>query len=72
MFTALAQLERDIIIECTKARGKILGAPNGIGKKNQLKAVLCEEYFNEGRRTVKEICGRLKISRATYYKYLRH
>ena len=79
MFAALAQLERDIIIERTKAglvsarrRGKILGAPKGISKKNQQKAVLCESYFKEGRMTVTEICERLDISRATYYKYLRY
>lgn len=55
IFAALAQLERDIIIERTKAgldsarrRGKVLGAPMGISKKNQQKAVFCEEYFNEG------------------------
>ncbi len=79
MFAALAQLERDIIIERTKAglasarlRGKILGAPKGISKKNQQKAVLCEEYFNEGKLTVKQICEQLEISRATYYKYLRY
>tara|TARA_R110000751_G_scaffold84717_5_gene169365 strand:+ start:46471 stop:47082 length:612 start_codon:yes stop_codon:yes gene_type:complete len=79
IFAALAQLERDIIIERTKAglesakrRGKVLGAPKGISKKNQQKAVLCEEYFKEGKLTVSEICERLDISRATYYKYLRH
>lgn len=79
MFAALAQLERDIIIERTKAglesarrRGKILGAPKGISKKNQQKAVLCEEYFKEGKLTVTKICELLEISRATYYKYLRH
>ncbi|MFP2996255.1 recombinase family protein [Spongiivirga sp. MCCC 1A20706] len=79
IFAALAQLERDIIIERTKAglesarrRGKVLGAPRGISKKNQQKAVLCEEYFNEGKLTVAEICDRLDISRATYYKYLRY
>ena len=78
MFAALAQLERDIIVERTKAglesariRGRVLGAPKGLSKKNKQKAVLCEEYFKEGRMTVTEICDRLEISRATYYKYLR-
>ncbi len=78
MFAALAQLERDIIIERTKAglesarlRGRVLGAPKGLSKKNQQKAILCEEYFKEGIMTVTEICERLNISRATYYKYLR-
>ncbi|MFC4094580.1 recombinase family protein [Euzebyella saccharophila] len=79
LFASLAQLERDIIIERTKAglqsarrRGKVLGAPKGISEKNKQKAVLCEEYFKEGKLTVTEICERLKISWATYYKYLRH
>ncbi len=79
IFAALAQLERDIIIERTKAglesakrRGKVLGAPKGLSKKNQQKAVLCEEYFKEGKLTVSEICERLDISRATYYKYIRY
>ena len=79
MFAALAQLERDIIIERTKAglasaraRGKILGAPRGISNKNQQKAIICEQYFKEGKLTVSEICERVDISRATYYKYLRH
>ncbi len=78
MFAALAQLERDIIIERTKAglesaklRGKILGAPSGLSKKNRQKALLCETYFKEGRLSVTEICERVGISRATYYKYLR-
>tara|TARA_R110001632_G_scaffold11451_2_gene41307 strand:- start:231 stop:506 length:276 start_codon:yes stop_codon:yes gene_type:complete len=79
MFAALAQLERDIIIERTKAglasaraRGKILGAHTGISNKNQQKAIICEQYFKEGKLTVSEICERVNISRATYYKYLRY
>ena len=79
IFAALAQLERDIIIERTKAgmasaraRGKVFGAPKGISKKNQQKAIICEQYFKEGKLTVKEICERVEISRATYYTYLRH
>ncbi|MBD0851928.1 recombinase family protein [Maribacter arenosus] len=55
MFAALAQLERDIIIERTKAglesarrHGNVLGVPKGISKKNQQKAVLCVEYFRDG------------------------
>ena len=79
IFAALAQLERDIIIERTKAgmasakaRGKVFGAPKGITKKNQQKAIICEQYFKEGKLTVKEICELVEISRATYYKYLRY
>lgn len=54
IFAALAQLERDIIIERTKAglesarrRRKVLEVPKIISKKNQQKAVLCEEYFKD-------------------------
>lgn len=63
MFVALAQLERDIIIERTKAgmasaslREKVLDAPKELSNKNKQKAVFCEEYFNEGKLTVKQIC----------------
>ena len=55
-----------------KARGKVFGAPYGISKKNKQKAIICEQYFKEGKLTVNEICERVEISRATYYKYLRH
>ena len=79
IFTALAQLERDVFIERTKAgmasaraRGKVFGAPKGISEKNQQKAIICEQYFKERKLTVKEICERVEISRATYYKYLRY
>ena len=41
-------------------------------KKNHQKAVICEEYFKEGKLIVKEICGYVEISKLTYYKYLRH
>lgn len=79
IFAALAQLERDIIIERTKAgmasaraRGKVFGAPKGISKKNQQKSILCAQYFKEGKLTVNEICESIGVSRATYYKYLRY
>ena len=66
IFAALAQLERDIIIERTKAglesakrREKFWVHQKGISKKNQQKAVLCEEYFKREKLTVSEICERL-------------
>ncbi len=77
IFGALAQLERDIIIERTKAglesarrRGKVLGAPKGLSQKNKQRAKLCAYYFKEGKLSVSEICERVGVSRATYYKYL--
>lgn len=77
IFGALAQLERDIIIERTKAglesarrRGKILGAPKGISEKNKQRAELCAYYFREGTLSVSQICQTVGVSRATYYKYI--
>ena len=40
-------------LESVGSRGKVLRTPKGISKKNQQKAVLCKEYFNEGKLTVK-------------------
>lgn len=78
MFAVLAELERDIIIERTKAglesarlRGKIIGRPEGLSKEAKRKAELCEYYFNEGKLKVGEICKIVDVSRATYYKYLK-
>ncbi len=78
MFAVLAELERDIIIERTKAglesarlRGKIIGRPSGVRKKDQRKIELCAYHFNEGKLTVSEICKTVEVSRATYYKYLK-
>ncbi|CAM4419968.1 helix-turn-helix domain-containing protein [Zobellia nedashkovskayae] len=34
--------------------------------------IICAEYFKEGKLTVNEICERVGVSRATYYKYLRY
>lgn len=79
IFGALAQLERDIIIERTKAglesarrRGKVLGAPTGLRKESKKKAKMCAVYFKEGELSVSEICERVDVSRATYYKYLEY
>lgn len=75
----MAQLERDIIIERTKAglesarrRGKILGAPKGIVRKINRKPYFMQNILKEGKLTVSEISERLDISIATYYKYLRY
>lgn len=77
MFAVLAEMERDIIIERTKAglqsaklRGEILGRPKGLSKSAEDKAVLCAYHFNEGKLTVDQILKEVGISKATYYKYL--
>ena len=78
MFAILAELERDIIVERTKAglesarrRGSIIGRPSGLSAKGKRKADQCAYYFQQGKLTVDEICNVVGVSRATYYKYLR-
>jgi len=79
MFGLLAEFERNLIIERTKAgleaarkRGKVLGPPRGLSKKAEQTAILAEQYYKKGTLKVDEILDKLKISRGSYYKYLRH
>lgn len=78
MIAAMAQFERDLIKERTKAglvsariRGRVLGRPQGLSNSNKKKAQRCVKLFREGILTVDEICEDVGVSRATYYKYLR-
>ena len=78
VFAALAEFERDIIRERTKAglvaaraRGRVGGRPTGLSKKAQHKAIIAERLYQERELTVKEICEQLSISRGTLYNYLR-
>jgi DNA invertase Pin-like site-specific DNA recombinase len=78
VFAALAEFERDIIRERTKAgltaaraRGRVGGRPKGLSKKAQHTAIIAERLYQERELTVKEICEQLSISRGTLYNYLR-
>lgn len=44
----------------------------GITTKAQLKAQRAVELYKDTSRTVNEICDELEITRATFYRYLRH
>jgi DNA invertase Pin-like site-specific DNA recombinase len=79
IFAALAEFERDIIRERTKAglaaaraRGRKGGRPKGLSKKAQHTAIITEQLYQEGALTVKEICEQLSISKGTFYNYLHH
>ena len=79
IFAALAEFERDIIRERTKAglaaahaRGRRGGRPAGLSKKAQHTAIIAEKLYMEGKLSTTEICEQLPISRGTLYKYLRH
>jgi len=77
VFAALAEFEREIIRERTKAglvaaraRGRQGGRPKGLSKKAQHTAIIVENLYREQKLTIKEICEQLSISRATVYNYL--
>ena len=79
LFAALAEFERDIISERTKAglksaraRGRKGGRPKGLSKQAQNKSRLAESLYKEKELTIKEICDYLSISKPTLYRYLRH
>ena len=78
LFAALAEFERDIISERTKAglesaraRGRKGGRPKGLSKKAMDKARLAESLYNEKNNSIQEICEYLSISKPTLYRYLR-
>ena len=80
LFTSIAQLERDIIIESTRAgiessrrRGVRLGRQPGLSKKAQHKAILAEKYYRDNKLTIEEIMKLIEVgSKRTLYKYLAH
>ena len=78
LFAALAEFERDIISERTKAglaaaraRGRMGGRPKGLSKKAQDKARLAESLYTENQRSIPEICDHIGVSKSTLYRYLR-
>lgn len=75
MFGALAEFERNLIQERTKAgleaaraRGRTGGRPKALNKKEREMAI---RLYNEKNNTIKEICQLLKISKPTLYSYLK-
>ena len=78
LFAALAEFERDIIstrtkagLEAARARGRIGGRPKGLSKKALDKARLAESLYTENKRSIKEICDHLDITKPTLYRYLK-
>lgn len=78
LFASLAEFERDIIRERTKAgleaaraRGRKGGRPKGLTKEAKDKAMLAETLYKQEDMSIREMCQHLSISRSTLYKYLR-
>ena len=79
LFAALAEFERDIIRERTKAglesaraRGRKGGRPKGLSEQAKNKAIIAETLYREGDFSVKQICQHLDIARSTFYKLLKY
>lgn len=79
VFAALAEFERDIISERTKAglaaartRGRKGGRPKGLSQKAKHTAIIAEKLYLERELSIKEICEQISISKGTLYNYLRH
>lgn len=79
IFASLAEFERDLIRERTRAglqaaraRGRKGGRPSGLPPKAKATAMAAETLYNEGGMGIQEICDQLGISKPTLYAYLRH
>ncbi len=79
IFAALAEYEREIIIERTKAglqaakeRGRLGGRKKGLSEEAKKKAKTAKTLYEAGKLTAQEICEMIGIkSKATLYRYLR-
>lgn len=79
IFASLAEFERDIIKERTlaglvaaRARGRKGGRPSGVPEKAKTTACAAEALYKENKLSIRQICEKLGIAKATLYKYLRH
>lgn len=75
---AIAQFERELIIERTKAgleeakrKGVVLGRKPGLSKEAILKAEAASNLYKTGM-DVLQICKIIQISPGTFYRYLRY
>ena len=76
IFASFSEFERELISERTKsgleaarAKGRVGGRKPGLSKESQNKAYMAEA-LTETDKPVQEILQILKISKATYYRYL--
>lgn len=77
LFASLAEFERDLIRERTKAgltaaraRGRQGGRPKGLSKEALSKAQAAKTLYLQQDKTVAEIGQLLRVGRATIYRYL--
>lgn len=77
LFASIAEFERDLIRERTRAglaaaraRGRKGGRPAGLSKANKVKAAAAASMYREGT-PVADILAALDIARGTLYRWLR-
>ena len=78
IFGALAEFERDIIKDRTKAglnaaraRGRLGGRPKAKTLDTPKKVTLAQSLYENRDNTIDEICRTLNVSRATLYRYIK-
>jgi len=79
LFASLAEFERELIRERTKAglsaaraRGRVGGRPKGLTPQSEATAMVAETLYRERRLSVNAIAKKLNVSKSTLYCYLRH
>ncbi|MDE5417638.1 recombinase family protein [Labilibaculum sp. DW002] len=77
IIASLAEYERELIIERTKAgqeaarlRGKFIGKPKGLSKDAYKKAQIAKELYEDKKMKAEDIAIIIGKSRATVYRYL--
>jgi DNA invertase Pin-like site-specific DNA recombinase len=78
LFAALAEYEREMIVERTRAgltaakeRGRVGGRKKGLSPEVKKVAKAAATLYKKNENTVKEICDILNISKPTLYRYLK-
>ena len=77
VFAALAEFERDLIRERTRAglaaaraRGRLGGRPKALSLNDARKVAIAQSLYDDKRNMVADICRTLHISRSTLYRYI--
>ena len=78
IFGALAEFERDIIkdrtragLHAARARGRLGGRPKAKTLDTPKKVALAQSLYENEDNTIDEICKTLNVSRATLYRYIK-
>ncbi len=78
VFGALAEFERELIRERTKAglaaaraRGRMGGRPKASSLNTDKKVALAQALYEDKNNSIADICATLRVSRSTLYRYLK-